>query len=336
MGQAPAHKTKPVIGVDLGGTKILAAVVRADGSILGRAKKQTKAHLGPVEVIARITRTIRQASQEAGLSLAQVAAVGIGAPGPLDPVQGLIYHTPNLPGWINVPLARQLSEALAVPAWLENDVNVGALAEHALGAGRGTKDMVGIFVGTGVGGGLVIDGKLRSGYRHAAGEVGHMIVAAGGPYCGCGRQGCLESVASRTAIERDLRAGVAAGREHRLDKFTDLDLGSRLTSGVLAKAWRAGCPLTREVLQRAQWYMGLHAAASGNFLDNEMLIYGGGIVEAMGEDLLALVRTVAYQHFIQLEGPEVKIVTAELGDDAGVIGAAVMAQQRLDNGGQRK
>jgi glucokinase len=210
---------------------------------------------------------------------------------------------------------------------VENDVNIGTLGEHVMGAGRGTKDMVGIFVGTGVGGGIILDGQLRGGARHAAGEVGHMVVAAGGPYCGCGRQGCLEAVASRTAIERDLRAGIQNGRENRLTRVGERRL-KRMTSGVLAQAWADGCPLTREVLGRVQWYLGLHAAAIVNLLDPEMLVYGGGLIEALGDRFLEPVRVVARQHYIYQQGAPVQIVTAKLGDNAAVLGAAVVAQRR--------
>jgi len=322
-----AEHRKPVIGVDLGGTKILAAVVEPDGAIRASAKRRTHAELGPVEVIARVIETARQAVTEAGLTIADVVAAGIGVPGPLDTTTGVVSHAPNMPGWENIPLGRKVSDVLGVPVYIENDVNVGTLGEYLFGAGRGMQDLVGIFVGTGVGGGIILNGALRRGYRHAAGEIGHMVVAAGGPYCGCGRQGCLEAVASRTAIERDLRAGVAAGRQHRLFEFAGPNL-ERLTSGVLVQAWQADCPLTREVIGRAQWYLGLHAASIINLIDPQLLVYGGGLVEAMGERFLAPIRTVAHQHVIQQSGPPVRLVTAELGDNAGVLGAAVIARQR--------
>lgn len=311
----------------MGGTKILAAVVRGDGKILGRAKKRTKADQGPEDVLGRITETVRQAAAVAGFALPDIAALGIGAPGPLNPDEGLVFHTPNMPGWHNIPLGRHLSERLGIPAFVDNDVNLGTLGEHVLGAGRGTQDMVGIFVGTGVGGGIILDGKLRGGARHAAGEIGHMVVAAGGPYCGCGRQGCLESVASRTAIVRDIRAGIAAGRENLLTSSSGRQL-KRITSGILARAWKENCPLTREVLGRAQWHLGLHASAIVNLLDPEILVYGGGVVEAMGESFLDPIRIVAEQHYIHQEGMPIRIVAAKLGDDAGILGAAVMARRR--------
>jgi glucokinase len=187
--------------------------------------------------------------------------------------------------------------------------------------------MVGVFVGTGVGGGLILDGKLRSGFRHAAGEVGHMIVLADGPVCGCGKRGCLESVASRTAIERDIRLGIAAGRKSLISKML-ADKG-RMTSGVLAKAWRKGDPLVTEVMSRAQWHLGLLTASIVNLVDPEMLVFGGGVAEAMGDEFLKPIRVTARQYYIQQkDADKVGIVLATLGDYAGVLGAAVLARQQ--------
>lgn len=328
MGDSHKEEMRPVVGVDMGGTKILAAVVRDDGKIVASAKKQTRAENGPDQVIARIRETVRLAADGAHISLDDIAAMGIGAPGPVDAQKGIVFHTPNMPGWDNVPLGQLLSDSLGIPVFVENDVNMGTVGEFVLGAGRGTNDMVGIFVGTGVGGGIIIDGQLRRGARHAAGEIGHMVIAAGGPYCGCGRQGCLEAVASRTAIERDLTAGIMNGRDNLLPENARGRL-KRMTSSVLAKAWAEGCPLTREVLGRTQWYLGLHAAAIVNLLDPEMLVYGGGLVEALGDDFLEPVRAIARQHYLFQEGTPVQIVTAKLGDDAGVLGAAVVAQRGI-------
>ncbi|MGD9317123.1 MAG: ROK family protein [Anaerolineae bacterium] len=316
-----------VIGMDLGGTKILAAVVDEKGQIVTEAKQRTRGEKGPDTVIGRIAETARQAAQQAGIDWAEVKGVGIGAPGPMNPKTGIVYNPPNLPGWDEIALGPRLSDALGVPVCLENDVNLGTLGEHALGAGRGTRDMVGIFVGTGVGGGLILDGKLRSGYRHAAAEVGHMIVLADGPVCGCGKRGCLESVASRTAIERDIRLGVAAGRKSLITKLLQ-DKG-RMTSGVLAKAWRKRDPLVSEVMSRAQWHLGLLTASIVNLVDPEMIVFGGGVAEAMGDEFLKPIRVTARQYYIQQAGADkVRIVLATLGDHAGVLGAAVLARQQ--------
>ena len=316
-----------VIGMDLGGTKILAAVVDAEGQILAEAKRATGADEGPDSVIKRMAQTARKAARQAGIERAAVSGLGVGAPGPIDPESGYVYNPPNLPGWDEVGLAPRLSEALELPVFLENDVNLGTLGEYALGAGRDTRDMVGIFVGTGVGGGLILDGRLRSGFRHAAGEVGHMVVLADGPVCGCGKRGCLESVASRTAIERDIRLGIAAGRKSLIPRLVKEK--GRLTSGVLARALRKGDPLVTEVMGRAQWYLGLLAASIVNLIDPEMIVFGGGVVEALGKDFLRPIRVTARQHYIQQAGADrVRIVAAKLGDHAGVLGAAVLARRQ--------
>jgi glucokinase len=317
-----------VIGIDLGGTKILAAVVDADGRIVAEAKVKTRPEKGPDAVIERMAQAAQEAVQRLKLGWDAIRGVGVGAPGPVDPDAGVVHHTPNLPGWEEVPLASQLGKSLGVPVFLENDVNLGTLGEHVLGAGQGTKDMVGIFVGTGTGGGLILDGKLRSGYRHAAAEIGHMILLADGPVCGCGKRGCAEALASRTAIERDIWLGIGAGRKSLIPELTGGD-PERLTSGVLAQAMREGDPLVSEVVARAQWYLGLLTASIVNLVDPEMVVFGGGMMEALGEEFLPPIRVTARQYFMQQTGTDrVRIVAAKLGDHAGVLGAAALARQK--------
>lgn len=326
MGKGTSDK--PVIGMDLGGTKILAGVVSTDGKVLGMAKRATKAAAGPDAVIERMIKTAQEAVEAAGLKMGDIAAVGTGAPGPLDPDRGVVLRTPNLVGWDDVPLAEKLGDGLGMPAFIENDVNLGTLGEHALGAGKGVRDMVGIFVGTGIGGGLILDGMLRQGWRKACAEVGHMIMLAEGPLCGCGNRGCLEALASRTAIERDIWGGIKAGRESMIPGL--MGKSDRLTSGALAEAWEKDDPLVREVLGRSQFYLGLAVASLVNLVDPEMIVLGGGVIEALGEQYLEPIRAVAYQYFINKRGArDVKIVPAKLGDLAGLLGAATWARQQL-------
>lgn len=327
-GKKKAGRNQYVIGMDLGGTKILAAVVDSDGRIIAEAKLKTRAQEGPDAVLQRLEEAARSAVRQAGIDWKNVLGTGIGVPGPVDPDGGIVHHTPNLPGWEDVPIGPQLSELLSVPVYLENDVNLGTLGEHALGAGRGTRDMVGIFVGTGIGGGLILDGRLRTGFRHAAAEIGHMVVMAGGPVCGCGKRGCLEALASRTAIERDIQIGLSAGRESVISELAGKD-GGRLTSGVLAKALRREDPLVMEVMQRAQWYLGLMTGSIVNLIDPEMIVFGGGVAEALAESFVAPIRVTARQHFIQQTGADkVRIVAAQLGDHAAVLGGAVLVRQQ--------
>jgi len=314
-----------VIGMDLGGTKILAAVVDADGRIVAEAKVKTRPEKGPDTVIERMAQAAQEAVRRLKLDWDAIRGVGVGAPGPVDPDAGVVHYMPNLPSWEEVPLASRLGTSLGVPVFIENDVNLGTLGEYMLGAGQGTKDMVGIFVGTGIGGGLIIDGKLHSGYRHAAAEIGHMILLADGPVCGCGKRGCAEALASRTAIERDIWLGINVGRNSLIPKLTGGD-PEQLTSGVLAQAMREGDPLVSEVMTRAQWYLGLLTASIVNLVDPEMIVFGGGLIEALGDAFLDPIRVTARQHFLQQAGADrVRIVTAKLGDNAGVLGAAALA-----------
>jgi glucokinase len=317
-----------LLGVDVGGTKILAVVADRTGRVLGEVKHPTLGKQGPDAVIERIAAAARQALGRADADWTDLQAVGVGAPGPVDPVAGTVYNAPNLPGWDEVALGPRLGEALGVPVYVENDVNAGTYGEFALGAGRGVQDMVGIFVGTGVGGGLILDGALHQGFRGAAGEIGHMVLLADGPVCGCGRRGCLEALASRVAISRDIWAGVRAGRESAIPSLVK-GKRRRITSGSLKKALADGDELVADVMGRAQWYLGLHAATLINALDPEMLVYGGGVVEALGDTFLAPIRTVARQYAIQQRGIDrVQIVPAQLGDYAGVLGVALLARQR--------
>ena len=304
-------------------------MVTPDGKIIGTAKRQTKPKDGAEKVIARMGKAVRDAVADAKLEMSDIAAVASGTPGPLDPVKGVVINAPNL-GWDNVPLAKMLGEELGLPVFIENDVNLGTLGESALGAGKGIQDLVGIFVGTGIGGGIVLDGVVWQGFRKTAGEVGHMILLPEGPVCGCGRRGCAEALASRTAIERDIWAGINSGRESLIPEIMKRDGRDRLTSGVLAEAVKKGDPLVTEVIGRAQFYLGLLVASIVNFIDPEMVILGGGVVEALGDEYLTPVRRVAYQYFInQRKAHDVKIVPTKLGDNAGLLGAAVYARRRL-------
>ncbi len=325
-----SNRKAPVLGIDLGGTKILAGVVNEEGEILGSAKRPTKPKDGLEAVVDRVAKTAREAVESAGLEMDDILAACCGSPGPLDPDKGIVYYAPNLAGWENVPLAEMLGDALDVPTVIENDVNMGTLGEYALGAGRGTQHMVGVFVGTGIGGGIILNGKLWQGWRRAAAEVGHMVLLPDGPVCGCGNRGCAESLASRTAIERDIRLGVAAGRSSVIPELLKASGRDRLTSGVLADAIEQGDPLTREVIGRAAYYLALLVSSLVNFIDPEMVVLGGGVVEALGEAYVSEVREVAYQYFVNKRGArDVRIVAAKLGDDAGVLGSAVYARQRM-------
>jgi glucokinase len=282
-------------------------------------------------VVERIAKTVRDAVREAGMEFSDVAGVCSAAPGALNPDDGIVRLAPNIEGWEDIPFAKLLSDQLSgVPVFIENDANLGALGELTLGAAQGVKNMVGIFVGTGIGGGIVLDGKIWRGSHMTAGEIGHVVVLAEGPVCGCGNRGCLESVASRTAIERDIRLGLKTGRESMVPELLKQSGRERITSGILAQAYEARDPLVYEVITRAQHYLGIFIGSTINYIDPDMIVVGGGVAEALGEAYVEPVRAVAYQYAMnRKDARNVKIVLAKLEDHAALLGAAVYARQRL-------
>ncbi len=329
--------SKPVVGVDLGGTKMLAAVVDSRGSILSEVKRATKSNGSAEKIVKRLAGAVQRAIEASGVPREDILAVGVGAPAPVDPQTGFIHDATNVPSLSRFPLGERLAEMLALPVFVDNDVNAGTVGEHALGAGRGTSDMVGIFVGTGTGGGVILDGRLRHGFRNSAGEVGHMVVGfrglAGEPTCGCGRPGCLEAYGSRTAIEREIRDALADGRKSCVPDLLEANGKKRITSGILAKALDAGDGVVEEAIDRATEYLAILVASIVNLLDPEMIVIGGGVAEALGERLVEPIRRAAPQWYLKKEGAEkIRIVLAELGDYAGVLGAATIARRAMEEG----
>ncbi len=320
-----------VVGVDMGGTKTLAAVVDAEGNILSTAKIQTQAKRKTSIVIDRIAGCIQEAIEESPVDTDTIGGIGIGAPGPLDPDTGVVIFAPNL-GWKNVHLKTELETRVNMPTFVDNDVNVGTLGEHTFGAGRGVKDLVGIFVGTGIGGGIILNGKLYHGASKTAGEIGHIIVKAGGPKCGCGNRGCLEALASRTAMTKEFQKAILKkGKKSILSNLTGGDLGL-IRSGVLAKALHSNDKLTQKVFKKTTKYLGICIGSIVNFLNPEMIVLGGGVVEAVGDKFLKDIRKAAKKYALPDTLKNVEIVEAQLGDNAGVLGAAALARQKLKSG----
>jgi glucokinase len=326
-----AEKGNLAIGVDLGGTSLYAAIVNTDtGQIYGEAKRKTQAELGAVGVADRVAQAVEEALAQAGINRKRLIGMGVGVPGPIDTETGIVIRLTNLgPTWEGFPLAQTLGRRLKMPVVVENDVNVGAVGEHCFGAGRGCSDMVALFVGTGLGGGVILGGQLRTGFRGSAGEVGHMLVQADGELCGCGERGHAEAYASRTAIERSIRAAIAAGEPSMLAEVLQQGC-SLLTSKYIERAYEAGDSVTVRAIQSAQYYLGLLIADCVNLLDPEAIVVGGGVLERMGDAYLEPVRGFARQHFLNKHAMEsVRIVAAELGDSSGAVGAAVQAVRRL-------
>lgn len=321
-------KENLVLAVDLGGTKIYSAVVDSNGKIIGAAKKRTKAELGFEAVVSRILDCLKEALDNAGVDLNAISAVGIGSPGPLDLKKGVIIETPNL-GWKNAPLKQRIETALEKPVVVDNDGNVGLLGEYFFGAAHKAQHAVGLFVGTGIGGGIIIDGKLLHGFNENAAELGHMILDPEGPLCGCGRRGCLEAFSSRTAIERDIRAAAAEGVKTTLiDPAGNSE--ERIRSKKLAQAFKMRDPAAVQAIEKSARYLGYGIANLLNMLNPQVVVVGGGVVEALKDDYLDLVKKTAFENVFPVAARNVEIVRATLGDDSAVLGAAMLAFELTD------
>ncbi len=324
---AETGKEAPVVGVDLGGTKILVGVVGADHTILGRSKRATPAEEGGPAILSSIVAAIDLALEEAGLERGDIAGICIGSPGPIDPERGVVLSSSNMnvQDWA---LGSDLSEAIGLPTLLRNDVRVGGYGEFRLGAGQGYKDVLVAFVGTGIGGCYIADGKIVEGATGNAGEIGHIVVKANGPMCGCGRRGCLEALASRTAIARRVskaaKRGEASVLAAKVEKKSD-----KLKSGDLAAAVLAADPVALREVDRAANYLGLGLGGLVNLLGPEIIVIGGGVAAALGSHFIDLVRASARRQILVDPGETIKFEPAALGDDAGILGAALLALEKF-------
>ena len=324
---------RPVLGIDLGGTKIYAAVVDGEGRIAGSARAKTRAWRDEEEVFATIVETARQSLEAAGLDQSAISAIGIGAPGPMDPDAGVILESANLP-FKNFPLRDRLSQEFGRPTVVENDVNAGVYGEFLAGAARGATEVIGIFVGTGIGGGLILDGALYRGYCKNAGEVGHIIIDAGSKAtCGAGHRGCLEALASRTAITRDVRRYIKRGRKTSVAKLLRKK-NDTLPGKELSRAYEEGDDVVKKVLCRAARFVGIGIGNVVNLLSPQVVVLGGGVIEALDDDFIGRVEKSMRKVAFEISAKDLKIVRAALGDNAGVIGAAMLARERQASGPQ--
>jgi glucokinase len=319
-----SDKKEFYVGVDVGGTKILAGVFDGQCKCLGKAKISTKANRGPSSVIERINRCVQDAVDECDLELKQIRAIGVGAPGAVDPEQGRVLFAPNL-GWENVALEKEMQKELEAPVFVENDCNVCTLGIHEIELRAKPRHLVGIFLGTGIGGGLILDGKLYSGFNRTAGEVGHMVLEVGGAKCACGNQGCFEALASRGAIFRKIQNAVKAGQKTVLTDLLGDDLED-LRSGDLMKAIKRGDKFVERVIEEAAEYTGIAVANVINLFNPEVVVLGGGLIQALEDEMMAIIVETAKDYAMQGTTKGIEILSSRLGDNAGIIGAAVLAR----------
>ncbi|MDB6054634.1 MAG: hypothetical protein JWN25_2157 [Verrucomicrobiales bacterium] len=318
-------KSDHYVGVDFGGTKILTGIFDPHLKCIGKSKVSTKAERGASAVIDRIVRCVKDAIDECDLSLKQVKGIGLGAPGAVDPDSGKVIFAANL-GWKDVALKKELEKELGVPVFLENDCNICALGVYETELKTKPKSMLGIFVGTGIGAGIIIDGKLYSGFNKTAGEVGHMVLEVGGPKCGCGNKGCFEALASRTAIFRRVLSAVKDGQKTVLTEMLGNDLKD-LRSGDLRKAIRKGDKFVEKVIEESAEYIGIAVASLINVLSPEIVVLGGGVIDALEDEMMAIIVETAMDYSLNGTMNGVEIIASKTGDDAGIIGGAVLAKK---------
>ena len=305
-------------GIDLGGTKIQAVVLDGD-AIAGQARVLTPAE-GPDAIVDAIVEVMREAAGGDPLD-----SIGIGTPGVVETISGVVSHAANVPGFLSaVPLGKLVSQRFdGVTVRVDNDVRSAVIGEHRRGAGRPYRDLVGVFMGTGVGGGLILEGRLRHG-RGSAGEIGHTVVKDEGRLCACGRRGCLEAYAGRKSIEATARRWVDDGKKTALFDIMKEKGRDRLSSGVIARALDRGDKMATKLIDQAVWAMGIALASTHNLLDLEAIIIGGGLGDRLGQPFVDRVHEqMAPRVFANMP----TLLTTELGDLSGAVGAAVLAAE---------
>lgn len=312
-----------VIGLDLGGTNIKGALLDREGNIVLKKEVATLAQEGPEAVALRMAGLVSGFVAGANNNGEEVIGVGIGIPGLPDQENGNVIFAPNL-RWRNVPLVKLLQKSIRVPVMLENDANVAALGEQWRGAGRGSKNMIMITIGTGIGGGLIINGKLYSGTNGSAGEIGHTVIDPAGPLCTCGRQGCLETLTSAAAMKRMAGEAVARGEKTSLAGKKEIE-----ARDVICAA-REKDPTAVKIINSAAHYLGMGIANMINLFNPDTVVIGGGVSGA-GDVLLNPLRDSIKKWSLEASYRVVKLALAELGNDAGCIGAGGLVQNRLGN-----
>jgi len=257
----------------------------------------------------------------------EILSVGIGAPGPVDPKNGIVLTAPNMEGWKDVPLKKELTKLLGTAVEVENDCNACTLGVYHAELGAKPKSMIGIFLGTGIGGGLILNGELYSGFNRTAGEVGHIVIDVNGPKCGCGNRGCYEALAGRAALYRRIQSEVKAGKKTILTDMLGPDLKD-LRSGSLRKALRRGDGLVTKLIEDTARYTGITVASLINFLNPEVIVLGGGVMQQMADEMMPIITKTANDFAMRGTAKGIKIVASKLGDDAGITGAAVLHRVR--------
>jgi glucokinase len=324
---AMPRKDPLILGIDLGGTKILTSVVNPGGEMLSRDHGVTPAARGPEAVIQAIEASAERALEGASIGMERVSAIGIGAPGLSDAEAGILFTSPNLPGWKDVPLRDMIQQRLKKKAFLTNDGNAAALGEYYFGAAKGISHFIYVTISTGIGGGIVADGKVLQGSKGMAGEIGHMTIADRGPLCHCGNWGCWEALASGTALAKEARKQVQKGADTTILNLAGGKI-DQVTALTVQAAAEKGDPLANQLILKTAYYFGVGLANLVNIFNPEMIVIGGGLSN-MGDRLLIPAYREAEKRAFKRAYRTVRFVRAGLGRNSGVLGAAAYAFQEM-------
>ncbi|MFC1976665.1 ROK family protein [Chloroflexota bacterium] len=322
-----------ILGIDLGGTKILTAVVNNKGEMLARDHSITPAKEGQEAVVKSILESVGRALDQAHMSAADLTAIGLGAPGLSNPETGILFTSPNLPGWKDVPLRDIIEKELGRKVFIINDANAAALGEMYFGAGKGIRNFIYITVSTGIGGGIIIDGKIYTGSIGTAGELGHMVINNDGPQCNCGNRGCWETLASGTALAREARHRIKEGEATSILKYANGDL-EKVNAEAIHEAAQAGDKLANDIIARLACYLGVGLANLINIFNPEVIVIGGGLSN-IGDMLLKPAFDEASRRAFRQSYQAVRFASAALGRDSGVLGAAAYAIEIINEGGSK-
>ena len=313
--------TKNRIGIDVGGTNVKIALVDDKGSILYSNSVPTRAEMGYEYTVNNIKQAIRDLMSETKVT--GIEGIGFDFPGQIDYKNGIVRLAPNIPGWVNIPIAKIIEDEFKIPTRIDNDVHCAALGELNFGAGKGCENFICMTVGTGIGSGIVINGKLVRGASNAAGELGHIkLQMHEGPLCGCGDHGCLEAFASGPSIVAIAEEYILGGKS---TKFRELASGGEITPFIVAEAAKQGDPVARRIFARIGEYIGFGLSSVVNLLNPEKIIIGGGVADA-GDILLDPIKETIKKRAMVVAGSAVEIVPAKLGNTAGVIGASLLIE----------
>jgi glucokinase len=316
------------VGFDLGGTKMNSVLFDRKFEPLARRRKKTRGAEGATVGVERIRATIEKLLEEGNVTKDRLGGIGVGCPGPLDLDDGVILAAPNL-GWKDVPLKKILEKEFGCPVYICNDVDAGVYGEFRFGAATGARTTLGVFPGTGIGGGLVYEGKIFRGKKSSCLEIGHMPVVVDGAVCGCGRRGCLETVASRLALSAEIAKAAYRGQAPHILRVAGTDLAN-IRSGTIQEAIDAGDDIVEQILRDGAKYLGIALAGAVNLLAPDVIVLGGGLVEAMPSLYVEEVGKSLAKHVMPSYLKTYDLKVAKLGDDAGAMGAAAWTKRCVE------